>query len=42
MRLAHRGGGIVLGFGNYAGDVMNFGLAAARLEAEASPCASWL
>ena len=34
MRLAHRGGGIVLGFGNYAGDVMNFGLAAARLEAE--------
>ena len=34
MRLAHRGGGIVLGFGNYAGDVMNFGLAAERLEAE--------
>ena len=34
MRLAHRGGGIVLGFGNYAGDVMNFGLAAERLAAE--------
>jgi dihydroxyacetone kinase len=28
---AHRGGGIVLGFGNYAGDVLNFGAAAARL-----------
>jgi len=34
MRLAHRGGGILLGFGNYAGDVMNFGLAAERLRAE--------
>ncbi len=34
MRLAHRGGGVVLGFGNYAGDVMNFGLAAERLESE--------
>jgi dihydroxyacetone kinase len=33
-RLAHRGGGIVLGFGNYAGDVMNFGLAAERLISE--------
>jgi dihydroxyacetone kinase len=33
-RLAHRGGGILLGFGNYAGDVMNFGLAAERLRAE--------
>ena len=33
-RLAHRGGGIVLGFGNYAGDVMNFGLAAERLRSE--------
>ncbi len=31
-RLAHRGGGILLGFGNYAGDVMNFGLAAERLK----------
>ncbi len=34
MRLAHRGGGILLGFGNYAGDVMNFGLASERLRAE--------
>src|SRR5512138_2627620 len=34
MRMAHRGGGIVLGFGNYAGDVMNFGLAAERLRSE--------
>ncbi len=33
-RLAHRGGGILLGFGNYAGDVMNFGLAAERLMSE--------
>lgn len=33
-RLAHRGGGILLGFGNYAGDVMNFGLAAERLQSE--------
>ena len=33
-RLAHRGGGVVLGFGNYAGDVMNFGLAAERLKAQ--------
>jgi dihydroxyacetone kinase len=28
---AHRGGGILLGFGNYAGDVLNFGAAAERL-----------
>ena len=28
---AHHGGGIVLGFGNYAGDVLNFGFAAERL-----------
>lgn len=34
MRMAQRGGGIVLGFGNYAGDQMNFGLAAERLRAE--------
>ncbi len=33
-RLAHQGGGILLGFGNYAGDVMNFGLAAERLISE--------
>nr|WP_321983728.1 dihydroxyacetone kinase family protein [uncultured Lichenicoccus sp.] len=31
---AHRGGGIVLGFGNYAGDVLNFGLAAERLRGD--------
>jgi dihydroxyacetone kinase len=33
-RLAHRGGGILLGFGNYAGDVLNFGAAVRRLAAE--------
>jgi dihydroxyacetone kinase len=33
-RLAHRGGGVILGFGNYAGDVLNFGAAAERLRAE--------
>ena len=33
-RMANRGGGILLGFGNYAGDVMNFGLAGERLRAE--------
>ncbi|MBS1227998.1 MAG: Glycerone kinase [Proteobacteria bacterium] len=33
-RLAHRGGGILLGFGKYAGDVLNFGLAAERLISE--------
>lgn len=33
-RHAHRGGGIVLGFGNYAGDVLNFGAAAERLRGE--------
>ncbi|MBB3952784.1 dihydroxyacetone kinase family protein [Aureimonas jatrophae] len=33
-RLAHRGMGVVLGFGNYAGDVLNFGAAAERLRAE--------
>ena len=33
-RLAHRGGGILLGFGNYAGDVLNFSLAAERLISE--------
>jgi dihydroxyacetone kinase len=31
---AHRGGGILLGFGNYAGDVLNFGVAATRLRGE--------
>ncbi|MEZ0493194.1 dihydroxyacetone kinase family protein [Kineococcus sp. TBRC 1896] len=33
-KAAHRGGGVVLGFGNYAGDILNFGLAAERLRAE--------
>ncbi len=33
-RLADRGGGILFGFGNYAGDVLNFGAAARRLNAE--------
>ena len=33
-RHAHHGGGIILGFGNYAGDVLNFGVAAERLRAE--------
>jgi dihydroxyacetone kinase len=31
---AHRGGGILLGFGNYAGDVLNFGAAAERLRSD--------
>jgi dihydroxyacetone kinase len=31
---AHRGAGILLGFGNYAGDVLNFGAAAERLRSE--------
>jgi dihydroxyacetone kinase len=31
---AHRGGGVLLSFGNYAGDVLNFGAAATRLRAE--------
>lgn len=33
-RQAHRNGGVLLGYGNYAGDVLNFGLAAERLRAE--------
>jgi dihydroxyacetone kinase len=33
-RLAETGGGILLGYGNYAGDVLNFGVAAERLRAE--------
>ena len=33
-RAAHGGGGVILGFGNYAGDVLNFGAAAERLRAE--------
>lgn len=33
-KAAHRGKGVVLTFGKYAGDVMNFGIAAKRLNAE--------
>ncbi len=33
-RRASRGGGVLLGFGKYAGDVLNFGLAAERLISE--------
>lgn len=33
-KAAHRGNGVVLTFGKYAGDVMNFGIAAKRLNAE--------
>ncbi len=33
-RAASHGGGVILGFGNYAGDVLHFGLAAERLRAE--------
>ncbi len=33
-KLADRGAGILLGFGNYAGDVLNFGAAARRLASE--------
>ncbi len=33
-RMANRGGGVLLGFGKYAGDMMNFGLAAERLQSE--------
>jgi len=33
-RAAQRGGGVVLAFGNYAGDVLNFGQAAERLRGE--------
>ncbi len=33
-RHAERGGGVIIGFGNYAGDVLHFGLAAQRLRSE--------
>lgn len=33
-RAANRGGGVILGYGNYAGDVLNFGIAAERLRDE--------
>ena len=35
--LAQRGAGVLLTFGNYAGDVLNFSLAAERLRAEGIP-----
>lgn len=34
IRAADNGGGVLLGFGNYAGDVLHFGQAAERLRAE--------
>ena len=34
MRTAHRGGGVLVSFGNYAGDVLHFGQAADRLRAD--------
>lgn len=36
-RRADRGAGVVLGYGNYAGDVLNFAAAAQRLNAEGIP-----
>jgi dihydroxyacetone kinase len=33
-RNAENGGGVILGFGNYAGDVLHFGLAAEKLRAD--------
>ncbi|MGI4896503.1 MAG: dihydroxyacetone kinase family protein [Janthinobacterium lividum] len=36
-KAANRGGGVLLGFGNYAGDILNFGLAAERLRSEGIP-----
>src|SRR5690606_9543668 len=33
-RNAENGGGVILGYGNYAGDVLHFGLAAEKLRAE--------
>lgn len=37
-RAAESGGGILLSYGNYAGDVMNFNLAQEQLIAEGIPC----
>lgn len=37
-RAANNGGGVLLTFGNYAGDVLHFGLACERLRAEGIPC----
>ncbi|MEO5535840.1 MAG: dihydroxyacetone kinase family protein [Pseudolysinimonas sp.] len=35
---ANRGGGVLLSYGNYAGDVLNFDAAQERLRAEGIPC----
>jgi dihydroxyacetone kinase len=37
-RAANNGGGVLLTFGNYAGDVLHFGLARDRLISEGIPC----
>lgn len=37
-KAAHRGGGVLFSFGNYAGDTMNFGAAQERLRAEGIDC----
>ncbi len=37
-RAADNGGGVLLAFGNYAGDVLHFGQACERLKAEGIPC----
>ncbi|MFE8047412.1 dihydroxyacetone kinase family protein [Brenneria goodwinii] len=37
-RAANNDGGVLLMFGNYAGDVLHFGLACERLRAEGIPC----
>lgn len=37
-RAAHRGGGVLFSYGNYAGDVLNFDAAQERLRAEGIPC----
>ena len=37
-RAAQTGGGVLLGYGNYAGDVLHFGLAKDRLNAEGIRC----
>jgi dihydroxyacetone kinase len=37
-RAAHKGGGVLLGYGNYAGDVLHFGMAKDRLNAEGIAC----
>ncbi len=37
-RAANNGAGVLLAFGNYAGDVLHFGLARERLLAEGIPC----